>query len=190
MAEIVKDIIFYDESGGGVTVSGGEPLMQPEFVMELLARCRERDIHSAIDTSGFAESSAVEEAASLANLFLYDLKHMDSQKHKQFTGVDNSRILDNLILLEKRNTPVIIRIPVIPGFNDTAEEMSDMADFLKSFRMIQRIEMLPYHSGGVSKAQRLGKDRRILSLRRPGDRICSELAERFQPCKFPVTTGG
>ncbi|MEJ2705914.1 MAG: glycyl-radical enzyme activating protein [Sedimentisphaerales bacterium] len=118
MREIAADVIFYDESGGGVTFSGGEPLMQPQFLLALLSRCRARDIHTAVDTTCYAELEIVREIAPFTDLFLCDIKHMDAAVHKRFTGVDNDRILYNIKELSEAGKKVIIRIPLVPGFND------------------------------------------------------------------------
>ncbi|MFO7890106.1 MAG: glycyl-radical enzyme activating protein, partial [bacterium] len=129
MAEIRKDIIFYDESGGGVTFSGGEPLFQPDFLHQLLFKCKKEDIHTAVDTCGYASREVVERIIPLTDLFLFDLKLMDDQEHKKYTGVDFQPIKDNLIFLSNQNSVISIRIPVIPGITDTKVNLDKMIQF-------------------------------------------------------------
>lgn len=190
ITEIVKDTVFYDESGGGVTFSGGEPLMQPDFLMALLAECRLRGIHTAIDTCCHAEGAMMEKISPLGDLFLCDLKHLDSGKHEHFTGVENGRILENISFLTKSGRPVIIRIPLVPGFNDTVEEITAIVQFVKSLKAIQQINLLPYNSAGVSKAQRLGRNVEILQSQRPDDTLMQTLASTIRRQGFNVNIGG
>ena len=156
--EIAKqDELFYDESGGGVTFTGGEPLSQPEFLSECLALCKERGIHTAVDTSGFAPSGVIEKIAPLADLFLYDLKHPDPQKHELYTGVNNKLILDNLLLLDRMietnrlKTEIYVRIPLVPTINMDKETLGAMAEFIVKLRNISKVSLLPYHSAGKAK---------------------------------------
>ena len=190
IAEIVKDKVFYDESNGGATFSGGEPLMQPDFLMGLLEQCRNRGVHTAVDTCCYASGSVIKKIAPLANLFLCDVKHINPDKHKQFTGVENGQILENLSFLTKSNCPVIIRIPIVPGFNDTVEEIGAIVEFIKSLKTIQQIDLLPYNSGGVSKTRRLGRSGEILDRQRPGETIMQTLAANIRREGFDVNIGG
>lgn len=167
MQEVRKDLVFYDESGGGVTFSGGEPLMQPEFLAELLKRCRQERIHSTVDTSCYAERSVVEKISKLADLFLCDVKHIDPEKHKAFTGVDNRIILDNIRFLSDSGCLMKIRIPVVPGFNAEPETIDAIAKFVKSLSNIQKVDLLPYNSGGVFKADRLADHVEMLEKKPP-----------------------
>jgi pyruvate formate lyase activating enzyme len=190
ISDIEKDLIFYDESGGGVTFSGGDPLSQPEFLFRLLKRCRARDIHTAVDTSGYASRECFEQITGLTDLFLYDIKHLDSQKHKDFTGVDNDLILDNLNFLCRSGSAVIVRVPVIPGFNDSAEEIQEIAAYVKSLKTIREIDLLPYNSGGYSKAQRLGRTVRMMQNTRPGETKMAHLAGIAEEMNLNVKIGG
>ncbi len=190
MDEILKDVIFYDDSGGGVTFSGGEPLMQPEFLEALLEECRNREIHTAVDTSCFAPQSVLKKIIPLTDLFLCDIKHLDSEKHKRFTGVDNKQILTNIRFLVENGCTIIVRIPVIPGFNDTAEAVDAIARFVKTMNTIHQIDLLPYNSGGVSKAQRLGGRIQILHGRRPDKELMAELENCVRQYGLKTTIGG
>jgi len=155
-----KDMLFYDQSGGGVTFTGGEPLSQPEFLFDCLTLCKEQGIHTAIDTSGFAPTDVIEKIASVADLFLFDFKHADPQKHEYYTGISNEQILDNLLLLDsiidkaQHKTEVYIRIPLIPTVNMDKENLEAMAEFIIKLRNINKVNLLPYHAAGRAKYSR------------------------------------
>ena len=145
MAIIQEDILFYDESGGGVTFSGGEPLLQTDFLIEALSACGRSEIHRVVDTAGYADRTKLEQVARHTDLFLYDLKCIDSRAHQQYTGVSNKVILDNLVFLHDLGAKVIVRIPLIPGFNDDAKSISQIRSFLLPLNGIHEIHILPYH---------------------------------------------
>ena len=148
MAEIKKDLPFYDTSGGGVTFSGGEPLLQAEFLLDLLRACGDLQIHRTVDTSGFAPTATLLEIARHAELFLYDLKHMESAFHKEYTGVGNELILDNLTALCRAGHRARVRIPLVAGVNDDKKNIRRTAGFLAALPGIEGIDLLPYHSIG------------------------------------------
>ena len=154
MRELEKDIVFYDQSGGGVTFSGGEPLMQPLFLNALLASCRENDIHTAVDTSGYAGWDVFEMTMERVNLFLYDLKIMEDEMHTKYTGVSNRLILENINKLHETGAKIEIRIPLIPGYTDSAANLTAIADYLKPMKNIEKICLLPYNQIGEEKYQR------------------------------------
>jgi pyruvate formate lyase activating enzyme len=154
--EVRRDRIFYEESGGGVTFSGGEPLMQPGFLFAMLRRCRAERIHAAVDTSGWAEAATVRAAGRLADLILFDLKLMDSDRHRRFTGAPNERILGNLALLAAEGRPVIVRLPLIPGVNDDEGNIRATGAFVASLGL-GRVDLLPYHRAGTAKYERLAR---------------------------------
>lgn len=162
IAEILQDEIFYDQSGGGVTVSGGEPLMQVEFLNALLDQCHCLGIHTAVDTSGYAEWEDFEQVYDLVDLFLYDLKIMDETEHEKYIGVSNLRILSNLARLTERGDKVIVRIPMIPGITDTQDNLEAIAVFLSGFPNVHFISLLPYNKLGEDKIERfeMGHPRR------------------------------
>lgn len=156
MADILKDMPFYDTSGGGVTFSGGEPLMQPDFLMALLKACGRSGIHRAVDTSCFSPSRLVLAMADHCDLFLVDLKHMDSETHRKFTGVPNEKIKKNIVLLARKGHDIRVRIPLIAGFNTDEKNMRASADFLASLPGIQGVDLLPYHSIAKGKYKKMG----------------------------------
>jgi pyruvate formate lyase activating enzyme len=155
--ELARDRIFYEESGGGITLSGGEPLSQPEFAIEILRLCKEAGLHTALDTCGFAEPAVLLAAAPFTGLFLYDFKHPDSAKHEEFTDVPNDLIISNLKMLCAKGCDVLVRQPVIPGFNDAPETVEKTGRVLATCG-IKRLQLLPYHALGTSKRRRLITD--------------------------------
>jgi len=160
MATVVRDRIFYKSSGeGGMTVSGGECASQPEFTLALLRAAKEKGITRAIETCGFGSSEFFREAAELDTLFLYDLKEMDSERHRELTGVPNEKIIGNLLMLMDMGARIHVRMPLIPGVNDSDEELSALADFLAEHKgRYELCQIMPYHSMGNSKASALGRD--------------------------------
>jgi pyruvate formate lyase activating enzyme len=156
---IMKDLVFYEESIGGVTFSGGEPMMQPAFLLELLALCRDAGIHAAVDTSGYADRETFLEIARNTQMILFDLKTMDNEKHKTCTGVGNETILSNLKSLSAPGPELIIRIPVIPGVNNMPDDITAIKDLLLKLNIpVKQVNLLPYHRLGRRKYQALGLD--------------------------------
>lgn len=189
MAEVLKDQLFFDESGGGITVSGGEPLMQADFVEELLAECRARRIHTVLDTCGYAQWRVFDRILRYVNLFLFDLKLMDAGKHQHFTGVKNDRILTNLKALAESGSTVIVRIPVIPGVNDDVENVTAVSRFLAPLAL-RDIDLLPYHRIASSKYSRLHQDYRMENVLPPAEKDLQAIAERLRRDGFHVQIGG
>jgi len=190
MTDIEKDRVFYEESRGGVTFSGGEPLAQPEFLMALLALCRQKGIHTVLDTSVYAPVEVMVATAALTDLFLYDFKLLDRIAHRQWTGQDNDIILENLKHLTRINADIIIRIPVIPGVNDTDREISQMAEFLISLDKINRIDLLPFHQGAGQKYRRLHHLDQTADLRPLDQNRILVLKEKYESFGFTVHIGG
>lgn len=155
MREIERDVVFYDQSGGGVTFSGGEPLSQPDFLLELMRACKEKDISVVVDTSGFAPPELVESVAELADLFLFDLKLVDGQRHQDFTGSSNEGILENLAWLSANGPPVVIRVPLFSGINDDEENIGALGKFVAALPSPHIIDILPYHNTGIDKYRQL-----------------------------------
>lgn len=155
MVEIKKDLLFYDTSGGGVTFSGGEPLLQADFLLALLQACGRLQIHRTVDTTGFTATEILLKVAQQTDLFLYDLKHMDNNRHTACTGVGNELILTNLTALCQAGHAVRVRIPLIGGFNDNEGNMRQTAEFLAALPGIEGIDVLPYHSIGRAKYRKL-----------------------------------
>ena len=189
LAECERDVVLFDESGGGVTVSGGEPLSQPDFTEALLAGCRERRIHTALDTCGFAGREVALRVSRFADVVLYDLKLLDSAAHRKFTGVPNETILANLAALTEAGRNLIVRVPLIPGVNDHPENLAALADFV--WRLgLRRIDLLPYHKIGMDKYGRLEREHPLAGVEplpaAEVSRIASDLASRG----FTIGIGG
>jgi len=163
MRSIRSDVTFFDESHGGVTFSGGEPLLQPEFLLALLKQCRLEDIHTALDTSGYASWQAFERVLPHVNLFLYDLKTMDDTLHRKYTGVSNRLILQNLQRLSAAGAAVILRLPLVPGVNDHPADLVAAAQLAAMLPSLQHVDLLPYHSSAAGKYEGLK-----LAYRLPG----------------------
>lgn len=186
--ELERDVTYYDLSGGGVTVSGGEPLFQSRFVFDLLRTCRQRELHTALDTCGLVDPALLSEAAALTDLILYDLKAMDTAVHLSWTGAGNPRILSNLQLLDRLEVAVWIRLPLIPGVNDDAANLDAMIAFLTPTRF-RRISILPYHRIADGKYQRLGLPNRMAGVEPPAPGVLEATAARFAAAGFEPRLG-
>jgi pyruvate formate lyase activating enzyme len=190
MTEVEKDVIFYEQSNGGATFSGGEPLMQPEFLLALLNQCRSQQIHTAVDTSCYSEFEIIQEVADKTDLFLCDLKHMDSEKHERFTGVGNNLILDNIKHLSEAGKEIIIRIPVIPGFNDDQANIEATGKFAASLPCLNGIDILPYNRGGMEKSSRLSADTKLIRTEIPDEEKMNTIAKSLDNFGLEVKIGG
>ena len=156
LSEIIKDKTFYETSGGGVTFSGGECILQIDFLCEMLKKCREKGIHTAVDTAGHVPFASLERILPFTDLFLYDVKSMDDSVHKKYTGVGNTLILENLSRLLNLNAPIWVRVPVIPGVNDTEDDINKLKAFFDKNGYPEKVELLPYHAMGEHKYTALG----------------------------------
>lgn len=154
--DVLKDKIFYDNSGGGLTLSGGEPLYQYDFSLEILKKAKESGLHTAIETCGFTSEERIKEISKYVDLFLFDYKETNSELHRKFAGIDNTDILKNLKLLDEIGKDMILRCPIIPGFNAREEHFKGICDTTNKFKNILHIELEPYHSLGESKYISLG----------------------------------
>jgi len=163
---VEKDIPFYRSSNGGVTISGGEPLVQPEFTREVLKACKERGIHTVLDTSGYGRWEDLNEILKYVDLTLYDIKHMDPLKHKAYTGVSNELILENVRRMGQKKMPIVIRLPIIPGINDSEKNINDLIGLIEEVSPL-RVDLLPYHRLGVSKYRMLGREYGLQGLEPP-----------------------
>ncbi|HEV2444610.1 MAG TPA: glycyl-radical enzyme activating protein [Candidatus Sulfopaludibacter sp.] len=188
LAEIERDQIFHEESGGGVTLSGGEPLAQPGFAAALLRACRERGIHTVIETCGFASPAVFQSVAPLADAVLYDLKSMDDATHRWCTGVSNHWILENLDRLVSNGTPCTVRIPVIPGINDSDHDIEAFTRYLAG-RRIDGVELLPYHRIAAAKYERLGRDYKMADTPEPSPDTLAHFRHRLARAGLIVTVG-
>lgn len=188
--EIEKDQLFFDESQGGVTFSGGEPLLQIDFLKAMLKECKQKDIHTVVDTSGFAPKENLQCISKYVDLFLFDLKHMDNRKHNQLTGVFNQQILENLTYLIEQKKNLIIRFPMIPGFNDSKEHIMKMIKFLTALTYQSQIHILPYHRIGKDKYSRFEKENRMPDIPSLKEEDTLWAKELFEQAGFKVSIGG
>lgn len=188
---LVRDRHFYEESGGGVTFSGGEPLMQAEALEALLKGCRDLGLHTVVDTCGFAKRKYFERITEYTDLFLYDLKNIDPVLHKENTGVDNALILSNADYLLKQGARLIFRIPVIPGINTTKDELKRLISFIDERKDgLEEVHLLPYHRIAANKYATLKLKQHLADVKEPDPAIIKELAEQFGRCGLKVSIGG
>ncbi len=190
LAEIERDRAFYDESGGGATFSGGEPLAQPAFLLALLRACREQEIDTTLDTCGFAPWDVLDHIRPFVGLFLYDLKLMDDTRHRAFTGVSNQRILDNLRRLSRLGHALRLRVPVIPGVNDDEENLRQIGAFAAGLPRRHAVDLLPYHRTATDKYQRLRQPYELRDLRPPSEEQIAEIAAAVRAFGLEVQVGG
>jgi pyruvate formate lyase activating enzyme len=188
--EAGKDKIFYDQSGGGVTLSGGDPFVQSAFAEALLDGCRSRGIRTAVDTAGFSRDGVLDRIAARADLVLYDLKCMDDARHRELTGVSNAPIIDNLKRLAAGRTEVWVRIPLVAGVSDGDENVRRTIAFLASLGTVKRVGLLPYHSGGLEKARRIGRETSFRRFEAPSAERIAAVASAFREAGFEVRHGG
>lgn len=190
MAEINKEIIFYDESGGGVTFSGGEPLMQPEFLDQLLDECKSNGIHTAIDTSGYSPPGIFQKIVQKADLILFDLKILNSNLHRKYTGVPNDVIMENLKNLAATDKRIFLRFAVIPGITDTPSNISEIGELIQTLGPVEQINILPYHPGARGKYKRLNKKYLLPDIDPPADTWLDSIKNEFSSYRINVITGG
>jgi len=190
MLTVEKDRLFYDQSGGGVTISGGEPLMQPQFVGELLGACKRVDIQTALDTSGYASWDMFDSLRKNVDLFLYDLKLFSDIQHEGYTGVSNRLIHENLNRLSQEGHRIIIRIPVVPGITDTWDNLDKLGELIANLGRVERVDLLPYHNAGAAKYERTGKIYPLSDLATPKEIKMAEIANRLIHFGLKVQIGG
>ncbi len=191
MDTLIRDRHFYEESGGGITFSGGEPMMQPEALIELLSACKQKGLHTTVDTSGFANRSHFERVLEFTDLFLFDLKNMDPDLHKKYCGVDNELILSNADYLLESGTELVFRIPVIPGINSTEEEVKQMIHFIEERKgSLKELHLLPYHRIADSKYFRLRMKQQLQVVKEPEPTLMEQLKTRFETTGLKVLIGG
>lgn len=192
MAEVEKERIVMEESGGGVTFSGGEPLMQAAFLESLLQTALAAGIHTAVDTSGFAAPNQLEAIAPHTRLFLFDLKLMDDARHQEYTGVSNRLILQNFLWLAETGKPLRVRIPLINGINTDPGNIRQTIDFLLPNReVVQQVDLLPFHRIGKGKYERLGLSLSLPGVEAsPGSAELTAIRQQFQAAGFVVKVGG
>ena len=188
LTEVLKDEVFYDESGGGITISGGEPLQQPEFLEALLAACKARGLRTVLDTCGFANSDILRRVSEHVDLFFYDLKLMNSERHLSLTGVNNELILKNLKMLAEGGSAVTVRVPILPGVNDDNENLDALSKYLTPLG-IRDIDLLPYHELGNGKYHRLNMACNMEGVTPPTTAELETIAARLRRDGFHVRIG-
>jgi pyruvate formate lyase activating enzyme len=191
MAEIEKERVFFEQSGGGVTFSGGEPLLHHEFLIQLLDECRARGIHTAVDTAGLVNTAILLEVAKRTDLFLYDLKMMDSERHLRWTGVPNEKILENIRVLAETGAQMVVRIPLVAGVNDDEENITATARFVASLPgQTIAVNLLPYHKIAMTKYAKLGRGKEFKLLEEPEQEALKRAIEIFVENGVEVSVGG
>lgn len=187
---VLKDMPYYRRSSGGLTLSGGESMLQPDFATALLQAAKERGINTAIETTAFADAQTIEKFIPLVDLFLMDIKHINSEKHREFTTKPNEKILQNAGLIAQKAKKLIIRVPVIPGFNDTAEEIGQIAAFAANLPRVDEIHLLPYHRMGRDKYDGLGRPYPMGDVEPPTAQKMDELASVAEKFGLKTRIGG
>jgi pyruvate formate lyase activating enzyme len=191
LAVIEKERPFFEESGGGVTFSGGEPLLYPKFLIEMLDACGEAGIHRTVDTSGLTARHTLLEVAKRTDLFLYDLKLMDTQRHREWTGAGNKKILDNLKALAATGADIQVRVPLIGGVNTDIENIEETAAFVASLPGLPKpVSLLPYHDIAKGKAERLGETHEPGAMAEPNAADIERIIACFESHGLTATVGG
>jgi len=190
LTETEKDTAFYEESHGGVTLSGGEPLLQPIFLDALLNEIKTREIQTALDTSGYASPRILDKIHGKVDLFLYDIKLMDDTKHRKYTGASNKLILQNLKKLAKNRSNIVISLPIITNINDDMENISKTGEFISSLSHVQHVSLLPYHKAGADKYKNLGKHYKLEDVQPPSSQKMEMIKETLETFGLTVKTGG
>lgn len=187
---ILKDKVYYSHSGGGVTFTGGEPTAQIDFLASMLKQCKYLEIHTAVDTSGFVKKEALEKIIENTDLFLFDIKHMDDTIHRKVTGISNRQILDNLQYIDDNNKEIFLRIPLIPGVNDSEAHISSICEYAVKLKNVSRVHLLPYHRTGKHKYQKFNIREEIPAFEEPGKDVIKSMTSLISSYNFEVITGG
>ncbi len=190
LQQILQDRLFYETSNGGVTVSGGEPLLQPQFLCALLEACQAHGLHTALDTTGFGCTEHLLAAAARSDLVLYDVKAFDESRHRALTGVSNRGIRENLEALDRVHRNVWIRLPVVPGFNDDFAELKCIAEFVGRLRCVTRVNLLPFHRTALHKWRRLGLGQALAGVPAPTAEFMARAAGLFAQTGRETRVGG
>ncbi len=188
LEEVIQDKPFYENSGGGVTISGGEPLSQPIFLLDLLTECNKNGLHTAIETTGHAPWMVIEKILPHVDLILFDIKHMDPEKHQDTTGVKNNLILENLKKIAKIHDNIWLRVPLISGFNDSEDHIRKVATLGKEIGA-KKISLLPYHEGGKNKCEQIGKSYLFSSNVAPDENKIARLKTIIKEIGLEVSIG-
>jgi pyruvate formate lyase activating enzyme len=187
-----EETVFIKQSGGGVTFSGGEPMLQHEFLLEALKACKSKGFNTTVDTSGYSPAENFRSIIPFTDLFLFDIKHLDDKKHTEFTGVSNKQIMENYRLLLGSCNSIIIRIPVIPGYNDDPEHLEKLKQLLSETKneTVKKICLLPFHKTGSSKYKKLNIPYRMINVKPPSTERMKELKHFFSETGIKVKIGG
>jgi len=188
--EVLKDKPFYDNSGGGITATGGEPTVQYEFLKTFLPAAREKGLHVALDTCGLVKWEILEDLLNWVDLVLFDLKIMDEKKHEEYTGVSNKLILENLKKIDAKNKKIWIRIPVIPGFTASEENIRGIGEFICNLKNVERVDLLPFHKLGTPKYEKLDWNYECSNLEPPSREEMEKYKEVLEEMDLPVKIGG
>jgi pyruvate formate lyase activating enzyme len=188
--ETDKDAAFYEESKGGITLSGGEPFLQPHFLNALLKELNKGEIHTALDTSGYAPHHVIDKIHKKVDLFLYDIKTMDETKHKKYTGVSNKPILRNLKTLARKGSNIAISLPIITNINDDETNIANTAKFISSLSSVKHVTLLPYHKAGIDKYRNLGRQYKLRGTQPPSSQKMKAIKEQLEAYGLTVKTGG
>jgi pyruvate formate lyase activating enzyme len=190
MIEILKDQIFYNESGGGVTFSGGEPLLQIDFLNSILIECKKNNINTVLDTCGYTSINKLNKIYNKVDLFLFDLKFINEKKHKKYTGKSNKNIIKNLIYLTNKGKKVKIRIPLIPNITDTTENLYSIREFIDKLKNIKEITLLPYNKYAEIKIQKFNYNQNIIKLSIQSNKKLRNIKKIFKSKKYHIDIGG
>ena len=188
--EVEKDIVFFEESGGGVTISGGEPLLQYDFAFGFLKECKDREVHTCVDTTGYTTEEKIRGISQVTDLFLLDNKHIDDGKNRIHSGTSNKQILHNLHVLDEMEKDVWIRFPLIPDINDDEGDILRLMDMLSKLRNSYPIHILPYHKIGSHKYEKFGMEYKMNSISEPDKDQITAIAESFESNGFEAIVGG
>lgn len=190
LKELIKDEVFYNVSGGGVTFSGGEPVLQYKFLKKVAEGLKEHKIHVALETAGYVPWGCFEEILSLIDLVLYDIKTTDKVKHEKLTGGNVDIILKNALKMSELNIPMIIRLVLIPGYNDSREDVIERLNFIRKLNSVKRVDILPYHRLGAAKYNMLGQKYLLKDLKEPEEQFVDEIKSMIESFGYKVSIGG
>ena len=190
MRRVLRDLPFIEQSGGGVTFSGGEPLVQPEFLTAMLTLARKHELHTAVDTTGYADWDAIRPLLGLVDLWLYDVKHLGDTAHRQYCGVSNGPILDNLRRLDAAGAELWLRVPVIPGVNDDEANLTALGLLAGSLTLRPKLSLLPYRKIATNKYRGLGMEYKMDGTPAPSQERMESLRAMFEREGFEVDIGG
>ncbi|HML21162.1 MAG TPA: glycyl-radical enzyme activating protein [Aggregatilinea sp.] len=190
MDDVLRDVLFYDQSGGGVTFSGGEPLLQDEFLLDLLRACKAHDLHTVVDTCGYASAETLDRVRPYVDLFLYDLKSMDERRHREVTGASNALVLENLKRLAEHGHAVVLRVPIIPHVNDDEDNLRQLGTLARSLPNVRQVNILPYHKLGAEKYDRLSRSNPMPETQEPSADQMAAIKQFLETFGLNVTIGG